>query len=89
MIDDRIPGDEWFGDDLDFTIARGVSDSELLPALRDYFAERSESCIEINRTELNRSIERFRLSKSDAESLFTGLVLNGIASQKGSVRRSN
>lgn len=82
MIDDGTPNDEWFDDDLDFTIARGVSDSELLPLLRDYFAERSERLIEIDRTELNRSIERHRLSKQDAESLFTGLVLNGVANQK-------
>lgn len=84
MIDDGEPSDEWFNNDLDFTIARGVSDSELLPLLRDYFAERSERLIQINRTELNRSIERHRLSKSDAESLFTGLVLNGVADQKRS-----
>lgn len=83
MIDDGTPSDEWFDDNLDFTIAWGVSDSELLPLLRNYFAERPESFIEINRTELNRSIECHSLSKSDAESLFTGLVLNGVAKQKG------
>lgn len=87
MIDDGPPSDEWFDDDFDFTIAQGVSDPEILPVLRDYFAERPESRIEINRTKMNRSFERrHRLSKSDAESLFTGLVLNGVANQKTSGR---
>jgi cardiolipin synthase/putative cardiolipin synthase len=84
MTDDGPPSNEWFNEDIDFTIARGVSDPEVLPILRDHFAERQESRIDIDRTELNRSIDRHRLSKSDAESLFTGLVLNGVAKQKGS-----
>lgn len=83
MIDDGTSKDQWFDDDIDFTIAKGVSDSELLSVLRDYFVGRPESRIEIDRRELNRSIDCHRLSKSDAEFLFTGLVLNGVANQKG------
>lgn len=84
MTDDGTHEDQWFDGDIDFTIAKGVSDPELLPALRDYFVGRVESRIEIDRTELNRCIDCHKLSKSDAESLFAGLVLNGVANQKGS-----
>lgn len=87
MIDDGTPNGEWFNEDIDFTIARGVNETGLLSILRDYFADRQTSRIEIDREELNRVLEsRYDLSKTEAESLFTGLVLNGVADQKGSGR---
>ncbi len=79
-------GNDWFDFEIDFTIAQGVSDAGLLPALRDYFAERSERSIEVDRTELNSSLDAGQLTKTDAESLFTGLVLSGVANQKGGGR---
>lgn len=76
-------GNEWSDSDLDFTIASGVSDPELLSALRDYFAEQTEQSIQIDRWKLNTALrDQTELSKSDAESLFTGLVLSGVATQE-------
>lgn len=84
MVDGNQSSDEWSDDEIDFTIARGVSDSELLSTLRDYFATRSEERLEVDRGKLSRSLAPgTRLSKSDAEALFTGLVLNGVATQTG------
>ena len=78
-----INGEDWFYTELDFTIAQGVSDPGLLPALRDYFGDHSETSIVIDREKLNNSLDPGQLTKSDAESLFTGLVLNGVAKQEG------
>lgn len=85
--DDDQSRNKWFDDDVDFTIARGVADVELLSALRDYFTACPEEQVEIDRTKLGTSLkDGLRLSKSDAESLFTGLVLNGVAEQTGGGR---
>ncbi|WP_169802679.1 phospholipase D-like domain-containing protein [Halalkalicoccus paucihalophilus] len=58
-----------------------MSDAKLLLALRDYFTGCSEQNIEVDRAKLNRSLDA-ELTKSDAESLFTGLVLSRVANQK-------
>jgi cardiolipin synthase/putative cardiolipin synthase len=80
---DYQSSEDWYGEDADFTIARGLRDPEVLPVLRNYFAEQPERQIEVDRTKLNSSLSKeYRLSKSDAEALFTGLVLNGVANQK-------
>lgn len=86
MTDSGLPPDEWFAPELDFTVARSISDRGLIAALRDYFAEQSESRIEVDRRELNEALDGYRLSKSDAEPLFTGLVVNGVADQASSKR---
>lgn len=69
-------------EDLDFTIARRFTNSDLLTAIQNYMVERCPGEIQVNRSiiESNLSTE-YDLSKEDAERLFTGLVMNGAAKQ--------
>ncbi|GAD52047.1 hypothetical protein MBEHAL_0807 [Halarchaeum acidiphilum MH1-52-1] len=71
--------DRGFNDDPDFTVARGVS-VPVIVALRDYFAENPSERIEITRQDLE-SFAGISIAKPEAESIFTGLVLNGVAEQ--------
>ena len=73
---------DWLGPEIDFTIARGIEDTEKISALRDYFCSRSESAVETTRSRINESLaEPMQLTKSEAESLFTGFVLTSVATQ--------
>lgn len=66
-------------DEPDFTVARGVPTSVIV-ALRGYFADRPSEQIEVTRHDLVSSAG-VSLTKPEAESVFTGLVLNGAAEQ--------
>lgn len=71
----------WSDDELDFTIARGVDES-IITALRDYFDHRDDSSVEVDRATLGSALsEDVQLSKDDAEAVFTGLLLTGVAEQ--------
>lgn len=68
--------------DYDFTIARRFSDKQVLRAIRRYFERVPSGEIEVDRAAINAGMpEDSQLSKTDAECLFTGLVLNGAATQ--------
>jgi cardiolipin synthase/putative cardiolipin synthase len=76
--------DDWLDSDPDFTIARGIHDAEKIKELRDYFASRRTAVVNTKRTALNDVLEKWAtLSKSEAESLFTGLVIAGVAEERG------
>lgn len=78
---------ESIDDDLEFTIARGISSSKVLNAVREYFQQQTAEDVKVDRQSLNTSLpDEFQLSKRDAECLFTGLVLNGAAAQVGNAR---
>lgn len=75
---------DWSVEDIDFTIALSISSEDAIVSAQEYFAERTESKVEVDRETLNESAaEDTRFSKRDAERLFTGLVLNGVAKQSG------
>ena len=83
---ERTP-DRWFGEAPDFTIARGLGDINQITRVRDCLAEQSDDRFEVDRVRLDSWLGHSQsLSKSDAEVLFTGLVLNGAATQTGSER---
>lgn len=76
--------DDWLDSDPDFTIARGIHDAKKIEELRDYFASRRAAFVDTKRTAINDVVEEWtRLSKSEAESLFTGLVIAGVAEERG------
>ena len=68
---------------IDYTIAYGFSDGDLLEELRYFFEEHEDVTIEVNRADLSRGIG-IDISKPDIERLFTGLVLNNAAEQASS-----
>lgn len=68
---------------IDFTIAHGISDIDLLEQLGTYFEEHEEPAVEVDRTDLTEGIGSV-ISKPDTERLFTGLVLNDAAEQVAS-----
>jgi len=74
-------------DDFEFTIARGISLSTIIDSVREYLGRKRPEHVEINRKSLNSELpNKAQLSKRDAECLFTGLVLNGAATQAGNAR---
>lgn len=77
-------GDDWSGSDLDFTVAHGFKNPEKIRRLRDYFLNRPGEVVETSRAAINEVVnDQWKLSKSEAESLFTGLVLAGVATERG------
>ncbi len=73
----------WLGSNIDFTIARGIRDAAKIRAIRDYFSSRQTAVIDTKRTAINNTLDREeKLSKSEAESLFTGLVIAGVATER-------
>lgn len=76
-------GDEdWLGQDIDFTIARGMRDPEKIRKVRDYFSRQSKEFVRVDRETINDSVSwSTPMTKSEAESLFTGLVLAGAATE--------
>lgn len=78
------PYPEGHDGETDFTIARSLS-AHLVNALCEYFDERDPDIVEISRQMINSTLnEEVKLSKGDAESLFTGLIVNGAAEQASS-----
>jgi cardiolipin synthase/putative cardiolipin synthase len=75
-----------FGDDpVDFTIAQGMSRAAQINTLQHYFQQLDRGVIETDRQELNSTLPAdSHLSKQDAEILFTGLSMNGAATQSRS-----
>lgn len=68
--------------ELDFTIARGISDPGVIKAVREVFLRTDTGEIKTNREMLTAHLSGdISLSKSEAEYLFTGLVLNDAATQ--------
>lgn len=65
----------------DYTIARGIEDRALIERLRAYLAEHEQQHVELSRTDLEEGLGR-EITKQDAECLFTGLVLCGVAEQE-------
>lgn len=66
---------------LDFTIAHGIDDLDLLLQLHRYFAGLSQPNTVVSRQELSGELDT-EIPKRLAESLFTGLALNGVAEQE-------
>lgn len=74
-------------DDFEFTIARGISSSTIIDSVREYLGRKMPDDVDIDRVSLNSKLpDEAQLSKRDAECLFTGLVLNGAATQVGNAR---
>lgn len=75
--------EDWLGSNIDFTIARGIQNKAKIRAIRDYFLSRQTAVIDTKRTAINNALdETEKLSKSEAESLFTGLVIAGVATER-------
>lgn len=78
---------ESIDDNLEFTIARGISSLTVLDSVREYLRKRIPEDVEVDRRSLNSALsEEAQLSKRDAECLFTGFVLNGAATQVSNAR---
>lgn len=68
---------------LDYTIAHGIEDTELLEELREYLQCRPDETIVTDRSNLEAAIGR-TIDRRDAERIFTGLILNDAASESAS-----
>lgn len=67
-------------DDFDFSLARSVENPAVIRVTREYLLERRDDSVELERTVLNEELPAgTKVSQSDATTLFSGLVLNGVA----------
>lgn len=74
-----------FDDAPDFTIAQSMSQAAQIDTLQHYFQQIDQEEIEIDRKKLNSTLpDDSHLSKRDTEILFTGLSMNGAATQSQS-----
>lgn len=68
--------------EVDFTIARGLSDTQIVAEVREFLIREGPGDVKLDRETLNTHLStELRLSKRDAACLFTGLVLNDAASE--------